>query len=65
MDRKRERLSQEQDENFEVKEIRRRPPPVIQNIQTNDNSTNNSQSTVTTQPIRDTAAPAGTVPALM
>lgn len=38
---------------------------VVQNIQTNDNSTNNSQSTVTTTPIKDTAPPAGTVPAMM
>ena len=38
---------------------------VVQNIQTNDNSTNNSQSTVTTTPIKDTAPPAGTVPAVM
>ena len=28
---------------------------VVQNIQTNDNSTNSSQSTVTTQPMKDTA----------
>ena len=37
---------------------------VIQNIQTNDNSTNSSQSTVTTQPLKDSAAPAGTVAAM-
>ena len=37
---------------------------VIQNIQTNDNSTNSSQSTVTTQPLKDTSAPAGSVPAI-
>ena len=37
---------------------------VVQNIQTNDNSTNSSQSTVTTQPLKDTSAPAGSVPAI-
>ena len=37
---------------------------VVQNIQTNDNSTNSSQSTVTTQPLKDTAAPVGTAGAI-
>lgn len=64
MDRKRERLAQNQAENDEAKG-NQTAQTIVQNIQTNDNSTNNSQSTVTTQPIRDTAAPAGTVPALM
>ena len=34
---------------------------VVQNIQTNDNSSNSSNPTVTTQPLKDTSAPAGTV----
>ena len=37
---------------------------VVQNIQTNDNSTNSSQSTLTTTPIKDTAAPVGTAGAI-
>lgn len=37
---------------------------VVQNIQTNDNSSNSSNPTVTTQPLKDTSAPAGTVPVM-
>lgn len=64
MDRKRERLSQEQAANDEMKG-NQTPQTIVQNIQANDNSSSSSQSTLTTTPIRDTAAPAGTVPALM
>ena len=63
MDRKRERLAQNQAENDEMKS-QQTGTTVVQNIQTNDNSSNSSNPTVTTQPLKDTSVPAGTVPVL-
>tara|TARA_A200000159_G_scaffold51624_1_gene47621 strand:- start:57 stop:2000 length:1944 start_codon:yes stop_codon:yes gene_type:complete len=37
---------------------------IVNNYNNTDNSTNSSSSNVTTQPLKDTAAPAGTVPVL-
>ena len=62
MDRKRQRLSDEQDENFEVREIRRRPPPVIINQTDASQVSTNTSSSAVPAPIKDTAAPAGTLP---
>jgi len=63
MDRKRERLARNQAENDEMKS-QQTGTTVVQNIQTNDNSSNSSNPTVTTQPLKDTSVPAGTVPVL-
>ena len=62
MDRKRQRLADEQDENFEVKEVRRRPPPVIINQTDASQVSTNTSSSSTPAPMKDTGAPAGTVP---
>jgi len=62
MDRKRERLSETQDENFEVREVRRRPPPVIINQTDASQVSSNTSSSSTPAPMKDTSAPAGTVP---
>ena len=62
MDRKRERLSETQDENFEVREVRRRPPPVIINQTDASQISSNTSSSSTPAPMKDTSAPAGTVP---
>ena len=62
MDRKREQLSETQDENFEVREVRRRPPPVIINQTDASQVSSNTSSSSTPAPMKDTSAPAGTVP---
>ena len=62
MDRKREQLSETQDENFEVREVRRRPPPVIINQTDASQISSNTSSSSTPAPMKDTSAPAGTVP---
>lgn len=62
MDRKRQRLADEQDENFEVREVRRRPPPVIINQTDASQVSTNTSSSSTPAPMKDTGAPAGTVP---
>jgi len=62
MDRKREQLSETQDENFEVREVRRRPPPVIINQTDASQVSTNTSSSAVPAPIKDTAAPAGTLP---
>ena len=62
MDRKREQLSETQDENFEVREVRRRPPPVIINQTDASQVSSNTSSSAVPAPIKDTSVPAGTVP---
>ena len=62
MDRKREQLSETQDENFEVREVRRRPPPVIINQTDASQVSTSTSSSAVPAPIKDTSVPAGTVP---
>ena len=62
MDRKRQQLSETQDENFEVREVRRRPPPVIINQTDASQVSTSTSSSAVPAPIKDTAAPAGTIP---
>jgi len=62
MDRKRQQLSETQDENFEVREVRRRPPPVIINQTDASQVSTSTSSSAVPAPIKDTSVPAGTVP---
>ena len=61
MDRKRERLSQTQDENFDLASPPP-PPPVIINQTDASQVSSNTSSSSTPAPMKDTSAPAGTVP---
>ena len=61
MDRKRERLSETQDENFDLASPPP-PPPVIINQTDASQVSSNTSSSSTPAPMKDTSAPAGTVP---
>ena len=61
MDRKRERLSATQDENFDLASPPP-PPPVIINQTDASQVSSNTSSSSTPAPMKDTSAPAGTVP---